>query len=64
MKSAGAYLLSTILAKIAASLWVKASNLHHCRASAHFFLQKAFIRAEARRGYFPPLFLQHQKGPP
>jgi hypothetical protein len=33
------------------------------RASAQFF-QKLFHRAEARRGFFPPLFLNHQTGPP
>jgi hypothetical protein len=33
------------------------------RASAQFF-QKLFHRAEARRGHFPPLFLNHQTGPP
>jgi hypothetical protein len=33
------------------------------RASAQFFPQIC-IRAEARRGFFPLLFLQHQTGPP
>jgi hypothetical protein len=33
------------------------------RASAQFF-QKLFHRAEARRGYFPPLYLQPHTGPP
>jgi hypothetical protein len=71
---------SVSLAKIAASLRVKASSLHHCRASAQSFSQIC-IRAEARRGYFPllalqasgiaslrgdagHLALQHQTGPP
>jgi hypothetical protein len=33
------------------------------RASAHFFPQIC-IRAEARRGFFPPLYLQPHTGPP
>jgi hypothetical protein len=52
------------VAKIAASPRVRTQNTHHCRAFAQSSSQQRCIRAEARRGYFPPLYLQHQTGPP
>jgi hypothetical protein len=54
VKSMGIYWSFKILAKIAASF---------TRALAQFS-QQICIRAEARRGSFPPLYLQHQTGPP
>jgi hypothetical protein len=63
VKSMGDYGSFKILAKIAASLWVRVQTTHHCRALAHFF-QKLFHRAEARRGSFPPLYLQPHTRPP
>ena len=43
----------------------RAETSHHSRASAQSSSQQACIRAEARRGHFPPpSSLHHQTGPP
>ena len=43
---------------------IRAGTSRYSRASAHVSFLQICIRAEARRGSFPPSSLQHQTGPP
>ena len=43
---------------------IRAGTSRYSRASAHVSFLQICVRAEARRGSFPPPLLQHQTGPP